>query len=50
VFITAAGLELAERAHSEVRGALAPSTGRLDAKQRHALTGLLEEMLRSAQA
>lgn len=50
VFITAAGLELAERAHAEVRRALAPTTGRLDAEERDALTGLLERMLGSMQA
>jgi DNA-binding MarR family transcriptional regulator len=50
VFMTAAGLELAERVHTEVRRALAPTTGRLDAKQRHTLTGLLGRMLGSVPA
>lgn len=50
VFMTAAGLELAERVHTEVRRALAPTTGHLDAKERHTLTRLLSRMLGSAQA
>ena len=45
VFMTAAGLELAERVHTEVRRALAPLTGRLPAAQRRELTALLERML-----
>jgi DNA-binding MarR family transcriptional regulator len=45
VFMTPAGVELAERAHKEVRRALAPTTGRLDDQQRRALTRLLERML-----
>ena len=36
--MTAAGLELAERVHTEVRRALDPATGRLDATERQALT------------
>jgi DNA-binding MarR family transcriptional regulator len=48
VFMTEAGLELAERLHTEVRRALAPTTDRLDAKGRQALTRLLERMLGSA--
>ncbi|MBC6463768.1 MarR family transcriptional regulator [Actinomadura sp. HBU206391] len=48
VFMTAAGLELAERVHAQVRRALAPTTGRLDAKERRTLTRLLERMLGSA--
>lgn len=47
VFMTPAGLELAERLHAEVRHALAPTTDRLDAKGRRALTRLLERMLGS---
>ena len=50
VFMTAAGLELAERVHTEVRRALDPATGRLDATERQALTRLLERMLGSAPA
>jgi DNA-binding MarR family transcriptional regulator len=45
VFMTPAGRELAERVHAEVRRALAPTTDRLDAGERRALTGLLERML-----
>jgi DNA-binding MarR family transcriptional regulator len=48
--MTAAGLELAERVHTEVRRALDPATGRLDATERQALTRLLERMLGSAPA
>jgi DNA-binding MarR family transcriptional regulator len=47
VFMTPAGLELAERVHAEVRRALLPATSRLDAKERRALTRLLEQMLGS---
>jgi DNA-binding MarR family transcriptional regulator len=50
VFMTAAGRELAERVHIEVRRALAPTTSRLDTKERHTLTRLLERMLGAAQA
>jgi DNA-binding MarR family transcriptional regulator len=50
VLMTAAGLELAERVHTEVRRALDPATGRLDATERQALTRLLERMLGSAPA
>lgn len=46
VFMTPAGLALAERVEADVRDALAPITGRLDAKQRATLTQLLELMLR----
>ncbi len=45
VFMTPEGRELAERVHAEVRRALAPTTDRLDAGERRALTGLLERML-----
>jgi DNA-binding MarR family transcriptional regulator len=45
VFLTAAGADLAERAHGEVCRALAPTTGRLTANQRHSLTRLLGLML-----
>ena len=45
VFMTAAGIELAERLHAEVRRALAPTTDRLGARERRALTRLLETML-----
>jgi DNA-binding MarR family transcriptional regulator len=50
VFMTAPGLELAERVHAEVRRALAPTTSRLDTGERHTLTRLLERMLGPAQA
>jgi DNA-binding MarR family transcriptional regulator len=45
VFMTPEGRELAERVHAQVRLALAPTTDRLDAGDRRALTGLLERML-----
>jgi DNA-binding MarR family transcriptional regulator len=45
VFMTPGGRELAERVHAQVRLALAPTTDRLDAGDRRALTGLLERML-----
>jgi DNA-binding MarR family transcriptional regulator len=45
VFMTPAGLELAERVHADVHRALLPSTGRLDAGSRQALAELLERML-----
>jgi DNA-binding MarR family transcriptional regulator len=45
VFMTPAGLELAERMHEEIRQALLPVTGRLDAAGRRELTALLERML-----
>ena len=47
VFMTPAGRELAERVHDQVRRALAPTTDRLDADQRRAVTRLLERMLSS---
>jgi DNA-binding MarR family transcriptional regulator len=47
VYMTAAGRELAERVHDQVRRALAPTTDRLDADQRRAVTRLLERMLSS---
>jgi hypothetical protein len=43
--MTAAGIELAERLHGEVRRALAPTTDRLGARERRALTRRLETML-----
>ncbi len=43
--MTAAGRELAQQVHGEVQAALVPATGRLDPKQRRALTALLELML-----
>jgi DNA-binding MarR family transcriptional regulator len=45
VFMTAAGLELAESVHAEVVRALAPAMSHLGTKQRRTLTGLLEQML-----
>lgn len=45
VFMTPAGLELAERVHAEVRRALLPATDRLDDGERQALTELLERIL-----
>jgi DNA-binding MarR family transcriptional regulator len=45
VFMTAAGLGLAELVHEELQRALTPVTGHLDPQQRDALTGLLERML-----
>ena len=45
VYMTAEGRELAQRVHAEVRRALAPTTDRLDAGQRRAVTRLLERML-----
>ena len=45
VFMTPAGLELARRVHADVRRALLPTTSRLDASERQALTALLERML-----
>ncbi|WP_203922767.1 MarR family winged helix-turn-helix transcriptional regulator [Rugosimonospora africana] len=45
VYMTAAGLELAQQAHGEVRRALASATGRLGKQERHRLTQLLEHML-----
>ncbi len=47
VSMTEAGLELAGRVHGEVRRGLAPITDRLDARERLALTQLLERMLGS---
>jgi len=44
-FVGGDSTRLGERAHAEVRRALAPATDRLDAEQRRALTGLLERML-----
>jgi DNA-binding MarR family transcriptional regulator len=48
VFTTPAGVRLAECVHADVHRALLPVTGRLDAGEREALTGLLERMLGSA--
>jgi DNA-binding MarR family transcriptional regulator len=45
VAMTPAGLDLAERVHGEVRAALAPVTGRLDAEQARRLTALHQRML-----
>lgn len=42
VFMTPAGLDLAERLQDEIRRALAPATGRLDPEQRDQLIRLLE--------
>ena len=47
VFMTTEGRELAERVHDQVRRALAPTTSRLDADQRRAVTRLLEQMLQA---
>ncbi|MDT0429161.1 MULTISPECIES: MarR family winged helix-turn-helix transcriptional regulator [Streptomyces] len=45
VLITDAGRELTGRLYEEVKDALAPATGRLDATQRRQLTRLLEPVL-----
>ncbi|AEN08090.1 MULTISPECIES: MarR family transcriptional regulator [unclassified Streptomyces] len=45
VLITDAGRELTGRLYEEVKDALAPATGRLDAAQRRQLTQLLEPVL-----
>jgi DNA-binding MarR family transcriptional regulator len=45
VFMTAAGLELAERLFAEIQQSLAEVTERLDPTQRDSLTGLLEHLL-----
>ncbi|MER5275129.1 MarR family transcriptional regulator [Streptomyces sp. NPDC002809] len=45
VVITDAGRELGERVYQEVRDALAPATGRLDAPRRRRLAELLEPVL-----
>ncbi|MGW4946141.1 MarR family winged helix-turn-helix transcriptional regulator [Actinoplanes sp. NPDC004185] len=45
VFITPAGLELADRVQAEIQRDLAPATGRLDPRQRTQLAGLLELVL-----
>ncbi|MEU8614059.1 MarR family transcriptional regulator [Actinoplanes sp. NPDC048791] len=45
VFITPAGLELADRVQAEIQRDLAPATGRLDPRQREQLAGLLELVL-----
>ena len=45
VFITPAGLELADRVQAEIQRDLAPATGRLDLRQREQLAGLLELVL-----
>ncbi|MFC9329535.1 MarR family winged helix-turn-helix transcriptional regulator [Kitasatospora sp. NPDC057015] len=45
VLITDAGRELIGKLHQEVREALAPATGRLDAQQRRQLADLLEPVL-----
>jgi DNA-binding MarR family transcriptional regulator len=44
VFITPAGRDLAERLQGEVRSALEPLTGRLEADDRQALTRLLDSV------
>jgi DNA-binding MarR family transcriptional regulator len=49
VFMTAAGLELAERVHADVRRALAPATSRLDEEESRTLTRILERMLGPAE-
>lgn len=48
VFITPAGLELAERVQDEIRRALEPATGRLGPGQRAGLVELLELTLTPA--
>ncbi|MEV6213011.1 MarR family transcriptional regulator [Kitasatospora sp. NPDC051914] len=45
VLITDAGRDLTQRLYEEVREALAPATGRLDAQQRQQLAHLLEPVL-----
>jgi DNA-binding MarR family transcriptional regulator len=45
VFITPAGLELADRVQAEIQRDLAPATGRLDRHQREQLAELLELVL-----
>ncbi|MFF3940931.1 MarR family winged helix-turn-helix transcriptional regulator [Streptomyces phaeofaciens] len=45
VLITDAGRDLAGRLYQDVRNALAPATGRLDAQQRRQLAELLEPVL-----
>ncbi|MGW4895401.1 MarR family winged helix-turn-helix transcriptional regulator [Kitasatospora sp. NPDC004240] len=45
VLITDAGRDLTQRLYEEVRDALAPATGRLDAQQRRQLAHLLEPVL-----
>ncbi|GGM48504.1 MarR family winged helix-turn-helix transcriptional regulator [Dactylosporangium sucinum] len=45
VYITPAGLELAERLQGEVRRALMPAIGRLDPQQRDGLVELLEPVV-----
>jgi DNA-binding MarR family transcriptional regulator len=45
VFLTDAGLDLATRVHDEVRRALTPLTGALDARDARTVTRLLERML-----
>jgi len=45
VFITPAGLELADRVQAEIQRDLAPATGRLNPRQREQLAGLLELVL-----
>jgi DNA-binding MarR family transcriptional regulator len=45
VFITPAGLDLADRVQAEIQRDLAPATGRLDPRQRAQLAGLLELVL-----
>jgi DNA-binding MarR family transcriptional regulator len=44
VFITPAGLELAEQLQEAIRSALAPFTGRLEPNDRHLLTHLLDSV------
>jgi DNA-binding MarR family transcriptional regulator len=45
VFITPAGLDLADRVQAEIQRDLAPATGRLDSRQREQLAELLELVL-----
>ncbi|GJF31477.1 hypothetical protein KNE206_41770 [Kitasatospora sp. NE20-6] len=45
VMITDAGRDLVQRLHEDVRGALAPATGRLEPQQRRQLAELLEPVL-----
>lgn len=45
VVLTAAGIELADRGHAEVRDALAPFTDRLGSGDQLALTNLLQQLL-----
>jgi DNA-binding MarR family transcriptional regulator len=45
VFLTQAGLELAEQVYGEVRRALAPATDRLDPQDRDRLVQLLHAVM-----